>query len=91
MNTAKVNEAIKNGTMPKVIGAFMEKAKPEAAYFTLDAGERTAFFVFDLKESSQMPPLAEDLFMELGADLHLAPAMNADEMRAGLGAAMARK
>ena len=37
------------------------------------------------------PPLAEDLFMALGADLQLTPVMNADEMRAGLGAAMAQK
>jgi len=91
MNTAKANEAVKSGTLPKVMGAFMEKAKPEAAYFTLDNGERTGFFVFDMKDSTQMPPLAEDLFMALGADLQLTPVMNADEMRAGLGAAMAQK
>ena len=91
VNTAKGNEAIKNGTLPKVIGAFMERAKPEAAYFTIDNGERTAFFVFDMKDSSQMPPLGEDMFMELGADLHLTPVMNADELKAGLGAFMAQK
>ena len=91
MNTAKANEAAKSGTLPKVMGAFMEKAKPEAAYFTLDNGERTGFFVFDMKNFSQMPPLAEELFMELGADLQLTPVMNADEMRAGLAAALARK
>lgn len=90
-NTAKANEAIRNGTLPKVIAAFMEKAKPEAAYFTIDNGERTAFFVFDMKDSSQMPSLGEELFMELGADLHLTPVMNADELKVGLSAAMAQK
>ena len=90
-NTAKANEAIKNGTLPKVIGAFMERAKPEAAYFTVDNGVRTAFFVFDMKDSSQMPPLGEDMFIELGADLHLTSVMNADELKTGLGAFMAQK
>ena len=90
-NTAKANEAIKNGTLPKVIGAFMERAKPEAAYFTVDNGVRTAFFVFDMKDSSQMPPLGEDMFIELGAELHLTPVMNADELKTGLGAFMAQK
>jgi hypothetical protein len=91
VNTAKGNEAIKNGTLAKVIGAFSERAKPEAAYFTVDNGERTAFFVFDMKESSQMPPLAEQLFTELGAELHLTPVMNADELKAGLATLMAQK
>lgn len=91
VNTAKGNEAIKNGTLAKVVGAFTERAKPEAAYFTIDNGERTAFFVFDMENSSQMPPLSEGMFMELGADLHLAPVMNADELKAGLGAFMAQK
>ncbi len=90
-NTAKGNEAIKSGTLPKVIGAFMERAKPEAAYFTVDNGVRTAFFVFDMKDSSQMPPLGEDMFIELGAELHLTPVMNADELKTGLGAFMAQK
>ncbi len=91
VNTAKGNEAIRSGALPRVIGAFTERAKPEAAYFTVDNGERTAFFVFDMKDSSQMPPLAENLFMELGAELHLTPVMNADELKAGLGAYAAQR
>jgi hypothetical protein len=44
-----------------------------------------------MKDSSQMPPLGEDMFIELGADLHLTPVMNADELKTGLGAFMAHK
>jgi hypothetical protein len=86
VNTASGNEAIKTGTLPQVIGRFMELAKPEAAYFTVDNGQRTAFFVFDMKDSSQLPPLAEDMFVSLGAELQFSPVMNADELKAGLGA-----
>ena len=85
LDTAKTNEAIRSGQLPKAMAAFAERAKPEASYFTVDNGQRTAFYVFDMKESSQMPPLGEDLFMSLGADLHLTPVMNADELRKGLG------
>lgn len=91
LDTAKGNEAIKSGTLPKVIAGFMERAKPEAAYFTVDNGQRTGFFFFDMKDSSQMPPLAEDLYMQLGAELHFTPVMNGDELKAGLGAFMAHK
>jgi len=88
INTASGNEAIKSGTMAKLIGDFTERAKPEAAYFTVDNGQRTAFFFFDMKESSLMPLLAEDMFMSLGAELHFTPVMNADELKAGLAAFM---
>lgn len=90
INTSSGNEAIKSGALPKVIGAFMEKAKPEAAYFTVDDGQRTAFFFFDMKESSAMPMLAEDMFVSLGAELHFTPVMNSDELKAGLAAATER-
>ena len=88
IDTAKANEAIRSGLLPKTIEKFVARAKPEASYFTVDNGVRTAFFVFDMKESSQMPLLGEDLYMALGADLHLTPVMNADELRTGLGAYM---
>jgi len=91
MNTAIASQAIKNGTLPKVIGAFIERNKPEAAYFTVDNGQRTAFFVFDMKDSSQLPPLAEELFMELGAELDFTPVMNADDLKAGFEALAAQK
>src|SRR5258706_588890 len=53
----KGNEAISSGNMGKVITTFMERAKPEAAYFTSYQCKRTGFFVVDLKDSSQLPPL----------------------------------
>jgi hypothetical protein len=91
VDTESGNAAVKSGKLGKVIGDFMAKAKPEAAYFTVDEGQRTAFFFFDMKESSQMPALGEDLFMSLGAELHLSPVMNADELKVGLAAVMEHK
>ena len=84
VDTAMGNAAVKSGALGKSIAAFMEKAKPEASYFTIDNGQRTGYFVFDMTQSSKMPSLFEETFMTLGADVQLTPVMNADELRAGL-------
>ncbi|HTJ43161.1 MAG TPA: hypothetical protein VL463_13745 [Kofleriaceae bacterium] len=84
--TSAGNKAIKTGELPKVIGNFLETHKPEAAYFTAEAGERTAFFVVDVKEASQMPPMFEPLFMELDAHIDIIPVMSAGDLQAGLAA-----
>lgn len=78
--------ALKSGAFQKAIGAFNEKFKPEATYFSLERGERTGFFIFEMKDSSQCPAIAE-AFFDAGCDLHLSPCMTPDELRAGLGAA----
>jgi len=42
------SDALKSGALQKAISAFIEKFKPEATYFGLESGQRTAFFVFDM-------------------------------------------
>jgi hypothetical protein len=78
------NQAIKNGTMGRIIQETAERWKPEAMYFTTFDGRRTAFVVFDLADSSDMPPFAEPFFMELNADVMYAPVMNGDDLQKGL-------
>lgn len=80
------SEALESGDMQSAIRAFSEKFKPEATYFTIYDGMRTAFFVFDMKDSSQMPAIGEEFFA-LGADVQLTPAMTADDLTKGLEAA----
>jgi hypothetical protein len=45
---------------------------------------RTAVMVLDLKETSQIPELAEPLFQALDAQIEFTPVMNAQELQAGL-------
>ena len=78
--------ALKSGALQKAIGAFTEKFKPEAVYFSLEGGARTGFFVFDMKNSNQCPEIAEAYF-DAGCDIHLSPCMTPEDLRAGLGAA----
>ena len=86
--TGAGNEAIKDGSLPEVVGASLEALNAEAAYFIAEDGMRTALIFFEMGDSSEIPPAAEPFFMRLGASVTLVPAMNADEMRAGIGKAM---
>jgi hypothetical protein len=78
------NQGIKSGVLPKVIGQFAERWKPEAMYFTTFDGMRTAYLVFDMPDSSAIPSFAEPFFMELNANVQIAPAMNGDDLQKGL-------
>jgi hypothetical protein len=84
MPVEKANEAIKNGSLPQLIESTLGQLRPEAAYFFTDNGERTGFFFFDMKDSSQMPAVAEPLFLGLNAKVTFAPVMNITDLRTGL-------
>ena len=85
---AQGNEAIKNGSLPQIIGKFMEAHKPEAAFFVSDRGLRTAYFGVDLPSTIDLPSFAEPFFMGLGATVEIMPAMNPADMQAGVKKAM---
>ena len=42
--------------------------------------------VFDMKDTSQIPAIAEPLFTELDAGVSCTPVMNIDDLRKGLAA-----
>ena len=79
------NAAIKNGSLPKIISETLEQLKPEGAYFFTGAdGSRTALMVFDMKEASDIPMIAEKFFMGFNAAVQFTPVMNADDLKKGL-------
>src|SRR4051794_13125443 len=80
----KGNDAIRTGAMGKIIESASKEMKPEASYFTADGGSRTAYFFFDMKDSSQLPALAEPFFAQLDAKVEFQPVMNADDLKVGL-------
>jgi len=84
MDVEASNKAIKEGWLPKLVSQTTELVKPESTYFTTDHGKRTAYFVFDLKDSSMMPSIAEPWFAQTNASIDIMPVMNADELKTGL-------
>jgi len=91
MPVEKGNQAIQNGTLPRVMMSAMQDLKPEAAYFYPENGKRACLMVFDMKDPSQIPVIAERFFMELNAEVTLTPVMNADDLKKGLEASMMAK
>jgi hypothetical protein len=86
LDTEAGNRAILDGSLAMTIGQFVEKTKPEAAYFGPHAGKRSAMFVFDMQDSSQIPAIAEPFFIGLGADIEMSPVMNLEDLQKGLAA-----
>ena len=53
--TAAGNEAIKNGSLPEIVGKSLAALNAEAAYFTSEDGLRTGLIFFDMTDSSDIP------------------------------------
>jgi hypothetical protein len=84
ISTPTGNAAIEGGFMGPTLEKVLGELKPEAAYFSLEGGMRTAYIFFDLKDPSGMPKAGEELFMKLGAQISMTPAMTPEELKKGL-------
>ena len=78
------NKAVQDGTLQKVLAEALERLRPEAAYFLAERGVRTALYVVDLKDQSEVPVIAEPFFLALNAAVEFVPVMNADDLKKGL-------
>ena len=76
------NAAVLNGTLGSTIQQILADLKPEAAYFSEDDGERTAYIIFDMQASSQLPALAEPWFLAFNAKITFRPAMTPEDLGA---------
>jgi len=82
------NAAAKAGTLGPTIERIVADLKAEAAYFFADdSGNRSASIVFDMKDTSQMPAIAEPWFLAFNAKVSLRPVMNPQDLAAA-GAAI---
>jgi len=75
------NAAAKAGTLGSTIEQIVADLKPEAVYFLADDdGQRSCSIVFDMKDTSQIPALAEPWFLAFNAKISLRPVMNPQDL-----------
>jgi hypothetical protein len=75
------NAAAKTGTLGSTVEKLVADLKPEAAYFfNDDNGNRTGSIVFDLKDSSEIPGIAEPWYLAFNAKVSFRPVMNAQDL-----------
>jgi hypothetical protein len=75
------NDAVRMGSLGPTMQKILESMKPEAAYFgAFEGGMRGGFIVFDMKDTSQIPSIAEPFFMAFHAKVSFYPAMNAQDL-----------
>jgi hypothetical protein len=77
------NAAAKAGTLGSTVEKILADLKPEAAYFFADDdGQRSCSIVFDMKDTSQIPAIAEPWFGAFNAKISLRPVMNPQDLDA---------
>jgi hypothetical protein len=75
------NAAAKAGTLGSTIEKILADLKPEAAYFFADDdGQRSGSIVFDMKDTSEIPAIAEPWFLAFNASVSFRPIMNPQDL-----------
>lgn len=78
------NGAAKAGKLGTTIQSILADLKPEAAYFTDDNGQRTAFLFLEMQDASQIPAIAEPWLLAFNASIEIHPVMVPEDLaRAG--------
>jgi hypothetical protein len=71
---------IKDGSIGQVLQSIMADLKPEAAYFGDIEGARGGYLVINMDDASQIPAIAEPLFLGVGATVKLHPVMTPEDL-----------
>lgn len=74
------NAAVKDGSLPETLQSILEDLKPEAAYFADIEGARGGYLVVNMDDASQIPAIAEPIFLGLGATVQVHPVFIPEDM-----------
>lgn len=78
----KFNDAVRDGSAGKKIARILEATKPEAVYFAAKDGQRGGYFVHNIKDSSELPKIAEPWFLNFDATVEFMPVMLPEDLKA---------
>ena len=74
------NAAMKDGRFMPAFQNIMEDLQPEAAYLADIEGARGGYLVVNMDDASQIPAIAEPLFLGVGATVQIHPVFTLDDM-----------
>ncbi len=80
LDVEAANDLTREGKLGSTIQSILEDIQPEAVYFVAEAGQRTAIFVIDMEDESQIPAIAEPWFLAFDADFEALPAMVPEDL-----------
>ncbi len=79
------NSMVKDGSAGPTIEKVMGAIKPEHCYFSTVDGTRGGIMIVDVASATDIPRIAEPLFLNFDAQVDLQPAMTAEDLaNAGL-------
>ena len=79
------NKTIQDPNFLTRLEEYMNKVKPEAAYFMPIDGQRSCAFIVNAESNDQIPAMAEPLWQWMGANVDVIPVMNFEDLKKGLG------
>ena len=85
------NKALMDPQFGAKMKQYLSDIKAEAAYFTAVDGQRGGYIILNMDDASQIPAIAEPLFLWLHADIEFLPVMQPQDLeKAGpaIGAAI---
>jgi hypothetical protein len=74
------NAGIKDGSLGQTLESIVDELKPETAYFGPIEGARGGYLVVNFDDPSEIPVVAEPLFLGLGATIQISPVATPDEL-----------
>jgi hypothetical protein len=77
------NAALRDPKFGAKMHQYLTDIKAEAAYFTTVNGQRGSYIVLQLSDASQIPAIAEPLFLWLKADIEFLPVMTPEDLMKG--------
>jgi len=78
------NAALKDGSLIRGHENYLNEVKPEAVYYTLANGRRAIYLVVDLESPEKLPAITEPLWLDLGAEVRVAPVMTSEDFQKAL-------
>ena len=76
------NAAIMDGPIGDTINSILGEQKPEAAYFGVEDGKRTAFIFLNMENGSDLPKILEPWFLAFNAQIEITPVMVGEDLGA---------